>query len=88
MTTPAPDETLASAAEAPASAAPAAHAVPDQVLTIPLNGKQAALVERVARMRQGNLDPETPVNLGAYIKQLINQDVAACLQEIQNRRGA
>ena len=87
MTTPAPDDTMTLPAEAPAPA-PGAHAVPDMVLTIPLNGKQAALVERVARMRSGNMDKETPVDLGAYVGQLISKDVAACLKEIQTRRGA
>ena len=86
MTTPDPDDTLNPPVEAPAPAA-ATHAVPDQVLTIPLSGRQAALVERVARMRQGNTDAQTPVDLGEYIRRLINQDVGACLQEIKTRRG-
>ena len=89
MTIPAPEDTLAPHVDATDPAGPAAPAAvsPDQVLTIPLDGKQAALVERVARMRLNVKDPQTPVNLGEYIRQLINKDVAACLKEIQTRRG-
>ena len=86
MTTPAPDDTLAPPADTPVAAAPV-HAVPDQVLTIPLSGKQATLLEYVARLRLNITDKETPVDLGAYIGQLMTKDVAACLKEIQTRRG-
>lgn len=58
-----------------------------QTLNIQLTPGQAALVEQVARLRTGQIDPQTPVDLGAYIYALLNKDVAACLEEIKVRRG-
>ena len=59
-----------------------------RTLTIQLLPEQAALVEQVARLRTGQMDPQTPVDLGPYINALLNKDVAACLEEIKVRRGA
>ena len=59
-----------------------------RTLTIQLLANQAEMVEQVARLRTGQMDPQTPVDLGAYIFALLNKDVAACLEEIKARRGA
>lgn len=56
-------------------------------LTIQLVPKQAALLEKVARLRNRQLDPQAPVDLGTYIFNLLNKDVAACIEEIKERRG-
>ena len=58
-----------------------------ETLTIQLLPEQARLVEKVARLRLGQMDPQAPVDLGAYIFALLNRDVIACLQEIKSRRG-
>ena len=34
------------------------------------------------------MDPQAPVDLGAYIFALLNKDASACLEEIKARRGA
>lgn len=57
-----------------------------RVLTIQLLPEQAALIEKVARLRSGQLDPQRPVDLAAYIYNVLNKDVAACISEIQARR--
>jgi hypothetical protein len=49
--------------------------------------EQASLLEDVARLRTGQMDPQTPVDLGAYIKAVLDRDIAACLAEINARRG-
>jgi len=77
---PPPDGLVAESESAPA-------ATGDMVLSIPLSAKEAALVDRVARMRLGIMDRQTPVNLGEYISRLISQDLNACLKEIRTRRG-
>lgn len=59
-----------------------------QTLTIQLLPEQARLVEKVARLRTGQMDPQGPVDFGAYIFTLLNRDIAACLQEIKARRSA
>ena len=58
------------------------------LLTIQLLQQHATLVEKVARLRSRQMDPNVPVDLGAYIFTLLNKDVAACLEEIKARRGA
>mgnify|MGYP001602783788 CR=1 FL=1 len=68
--------------------APIAAPMEDMVLSIPFNARDAALLDRVARMRLGILNTQQSVNLGEYIRRLINQDVAVCVAEIQNRRRA
>ena len=57
-------------------------------LSISLLQQHATLVEKVARLRSRQMDPNVPVDLGAYIFGLLNRDVAACLAEIKARRGA
>ena len=57
-------------------------------LSISLLQQHATLVEKVARLRSRQMDPNVPVDLGAYIFTLLNKDVAACLEEIKARRGA
>lgn len=57
-------------------------------LTIPLEKDKATLLEEVARLRTGQMNPQMPVDLGPYIFALLNRDVAACLEEIKVRRGA
>lgn len=59
-----------------------------RVLTIQMTPAQAELVEQVARLRTGQMDPQAPVDLGAYIFALLNKDASACLEEIKARRGA
>lgn len=59
-----------------------------RTLTIQLLPEQAEMVEYVARLRTGQTDPQTPVDLGAYIKAVLDRDIAACLEEIKARRGA
>ena len=58
------------------------------LLTIQLLPQHATLVEKVARLRSRQMDPNVPVDIGAYIFTLLNKDVAACLEEIKARRGA
>lgn len=59
-----------------------------RTLTIQLLPEQAEMVEYVARLRTGQTDPQTLVDLGAYIKAVLDRDIAACLEEIKARRGA
>lgn len=56
-------------------------------LNIQLLRSQAELLERVARLRARQMDPQAPVDLGAYIFNVLNKDVAVCLEEIKARRG-
>ena len=59
-----------------------------RTLTLEMLPEQAQLLEEVARLRTGQTDPQTPVDLGAYIKAVLDRDIAACLEEIKARRGA
>ena len=68
--------------------APVAANAGEMVLAIPFNAKDAALVDRIARMRLRVMALQAPVDLGEYVRRLINQDAAACIREIQSRRGA
>jgi hypothetical protein len=58
------------------------------VLNIQLLPETARVLENVARLRTGQMNPQATVDLGAYIFTLLNRDVAACLEEIKARRGA
>lgn len=58
-----------------------------ETLTVQLFPEQARLLEKVARLRTGQMDPQVPVDLGAYIFAVLNQDIVACLGEIKARRG-
>lgn len=55
-------------------------------LTIQLNPEQAALLEKIARLRTRQVNPQAPVDLSSYIFNVLNKDIAACLQEIKQRR--
>jgi len=57
-------------------------------LTITLEDKEAKLIEKVARFRQGQFNGQGAVDLGAYIRALVDRDVAACVQEIKGRQNA
>ena len=59
-----------------------------ETLTIQLLPQQARLLEKVARLRAGLMDPQAPVDLGPYIFAVLNRDVVTCLKEIKARRGA
>ena len=59
-----------------------------RTLTVQLLPEQAELLELVAKLRTGQMDPAGPVDLGAYIWAVLNKDVAACLEEIKVRRGS
>ena len=63
-------------------------AIERRTLTIQLLPEQAEMLEYVARLRTGQMDPAGPVDLGPYIWGVLNKDVAACLEEIKARRGA
>ena len=63
-------------------------AIERRTLTIQLLPEQAEMLEYVARLRTGQMDPAGPVDFGLYIWGLLNKDIAACLEEIKARRGA
>ena len=82
---------------APASAPPPVNtpavsttAAPEvgMALTIAFNAKDAALLEYVARLRMGAMDEHVPIDLGEYVRRVLNQDLDTCIKEIQARRGA
>ena len=81
---------------APASAPPqvdapvASTAVPPagMALTIAFNAKDAALLEYVARLRMSVTDERVSIDLGEYVRRVLNQDLDLCVKEIQARRGA
>ena len=58
-----------------------------ETLTIQMLPEQARILEKVARLRSGQMDPQAPVDLGTYIFAVLNRDVVACLAEIKARRG-
>ena len=57
------------------------------VLTIEMLPEEAKLLENVARLRLKALGSDAQVDLGAYIRQVLDQDVKAMEREIQARRG-
>ena len=56
-------------------------------LTIQLSQEDADLLENVARFRADEMNPEAPVDISSYIRQLFNEDVARCLGEITQKRS-
>ena len=73
--------------ETPAASTAAAPAG-GMALTIAFNAKDAALLEYVARLRMGAMDEHVPIDLGEYVRRVLNQDLDTCVKEIQARRGA
>ena len=57
------------------------------VLTIEMLPEEAKLLESVARLRLKALSPDARVDLGDYIRQVLDQDVKAMEREIKARRG-
>lgn len=55
-------------------------------LTIQLTPHDAELLQMVARFRQRKWDGQGQVDLGAYLRELIQREITACIQEIQARR--
>ena len=63
-------------------------ATPTFELTLILKAQEKELLEKVARLRAGQFDGQGAVDLGAYIRALVDRDVASCIQEIKGRRRA
>jgi len=57
------------------------------VMTIQLSQEDFELLQNVARFRADLLDPEAPVDLTAYVRQLFNEDRDRCLQQIEQKRS-
>jgi len=57
---------------------------PQLMLSVLLGSKDAALIEKVARLRLGVFDNQ-PVDVGQYIRMLVERDINAAIQEIRAR---
>lgn len=59
---------------------------PQVALTITLNADEAELLQEVARHRLGQFNSSETVDLGAYIRALVDRDIAECVKVIKGRQ--